>query len=93
MNRIANVLMFACMATAAGSVFAQDAPGNGMMQPRQGNMKAVQNCRDRMAKGEAKADDAAGMKMDKKCARILKKQDMKDQAAAKKDPSPDPMKK
>ena len=92
MNKIANALMFACMAAAAGSVVAQDAPGNGMMQPRQGNMKAVQACKDRMAKGEAAAGAAAGMKMDKKCARILKKQDMKDQAAAKKDTT-DPMKK
>jgi hypothetical protein len=77
-SALATALMSLCMAFAAGNVVAQDAPGNGVPQPRQGPAKklTVQDCKDRMAAPTdgAKTDDAAAAKMDKRCARLMKKQ-------------------
>jgi hypothetical protein len=83
MNVFAPALVSVLMVVAAGGAVAQDAPGNGVPQPRQGPAKklTVQDCKDRMSSTTDAAKSAADAKLDKQCARLMKKQASKDSSA------------
>jgi hypothetical protein len=78
MNRISKTLMCACIALAAGGSFAQDAMKPDGAANKDHMMKkemTMQDCKDHMAmaKKEGTKKDSAAMKMDAKCADMMKK--------------------
>ncbi len=80
MQKISSALVFASTLFAVGAAFAQDAPGNGMPQPKT-KPPSVQDCKDRMAAKSDAPKDAAAKKMDKVCAKVIAKDAKKKPAA------------
>ena len=77
MKTIAKALPCAVMAWAAGTVCAQGAIGNGVPQPKS-KPPTLDECKARPAKADGATRTAADKRMDKTCARVIKKAEKAD---------------
>jgi hypothetical protein len=76
MKIVSNTLVCAALALMAAGAAAQGAIGNGVPQPKS-KPPTVDECKDRMAKAGDTPKTKADKRMDKTCARVLKKAEAK----------------